>query len=151
MVKKIVLKGTYCLIIHLKEKSNVKIGKLGFMEFDDGYYVYTGSALNSLKARLKRHLSDEKKLFWHVDYLLANENCEIDEIVYAVDDGKWECVIATEISKHGNEIKNFGCSDCGCDSHLFHFKYYTESVNACIKSFDIVKLESKMLDDLELV
>ena len=71
MSKKLVLKGTYCLIIQLKKDSRIEIGKLGLLNFDKGYYVYVGSALNSLEARLERHLKTEKKLFWHVDYLLA--------------------------------------------------------------------------------
>ena len=56
------MKGYYCLIINLDNDSEIEIGKrLGKINFDKGYYVYVGSAMNSLEARLKRHLSDEKK------------------------------------------------------------------------------------------
>ena len=56
------MKGTYCLIINLNNTSKIKIGKkLGKIEFDKGYYVYVGSAMNSLESRINRHLSDEKR------------------------------------------------------------------------------------------
>ena len=44
------------------------------MSFKKGCYGYMGSALNGLEQRVRRHLSTQKKLHWHVDYLLAS--CE---------------------------------------------------------------------------
>ena len=141
MVKKVILKGTYCLIIHLSEDSTIEVGKKGFIDFKRGYYVYVGSALNSLESRLKRHLRLSKKLFWHVDYLLACNNTELVEIVFAVDDGKWECNLAGEISKKGDEILGFGCSDCKCSSHLFHFDEFEKSIETCFNSFKKLSLK----------
>jgi Uri superfamily endonuclease len=44
------MKGCYCLIIKLNNDRTVKIGKkLGKIEFKKGYYVYVGSAMNSLE------------------------------------------------------------------------------------------------------
>ncbi len=148
MTKKLILKGTYCLIIHLKEDTTIKVGKLGFIDFKEGYYVYVGSALKSLESRLKRHLSSSKKLFWHVDYLLASPNTKIDNIVFVVESSKWECSIASEISKEGSEISRFGCSDCKCKSHLFNFDKLEISIKTCLNAFNMLKLEPKMLDDL---
>jgi Uri superfamily endonuclease len=150
MIKKVILKGTYCLIIHLMADTIIEVGKLGSINFKSGYYVYVGSALNSLESRLKRHLSSNKKLFWHVDYLLSSSNAEIDEIVFAVDDGKWECNLASEISMYGHEISGFGCSDCKCSSHLFHFNNLEISIKTCLKAFNRNKLKPKMLDNLNL-
>ena len=107
MTKKIILKGTYCIIIHLKEKTTIEVGKKGHITFKRGYYVYVGSALNSLKSRLKRHLSSNKKLFWHVDYLLASSNAKIIDIVFAVDEGKWECHLASKIANKGDSNTRF--------------------------------------------
>ena len=149
MVKKVVLKGTYCLIIYVSNDITIQIGKLGAFNFDKGFYVYVGSALNSLESRLKRHLSDDKKLFWHVDYLLASLNVELVEIVFAVDNGKWECAIASEVGLEGVDIKGFGCSDCKCNSHLFKFDDLDESVDICINSFKKLLLEPKKLEDLK--
>ena len=72
------MKGTYCLIISMKKSEKLDIGHLHNMhKYRKGYYVYIGSAMNSLVARINRHLSDEKKLHWHIDYLLKNESSEI--------------------------------------------------------------------------
>ncbi len=133
MVTKTKLKGTYCLLINLKHDSRITIGKLGKLDFKKGEYVYVGSALNSLEGRVKRHLSTEKKLHWHVDYLLAHKNSEITDVIYALNNDKMECKVAREIAEEGVGINNFGCSDCKCHSHLFYFKlddlekYCTES------------------------
>jgi Uri superfamily endonuclease len=150
MTKKILLKGSYCLIIHLVSDKAINIGKLGPINFNNGYYVYVGSALNSLESRLKRHLSTEKKIFWHVDYFLSNSCTEIDEIVFAVDIGKWECNLASEISKIGIEIKGFGCSDCKCSSHLFYFSGFEKAIDTCINAFNKLHLNPKMRDDLNI-
>jgi Uri superfamily endonuclease len=63
MIKKTILKGTYCLIIQLRDDTIIEVGKKGSINFKKGYYVYVGSALNSLETRLKRHLSSKKKTF----------------------------------------------------------------------------------------
>ena len=75
------MKGCYCLIISLEKDKTIKIGKkLGNIQFKQGKYVYVGSAMNSLFGRIRRHLSDEKKLHWHVDYLL--KHAEITDVIY---------------------------------------------------------------------
>ena len=60
------MKGCYCLTIHLKNAKKIKVGKLGMINFKKGYYVYVGSAMNSLESRLKRHLSEDKKLLCNI-------------------------------------------------------------------------------------
>lgn len=134
MPKKEPLKGTYCLLIHLKQDSKITIGKLGEKNFQKGYYIYVGSALNSLKTRIQRHLRKEKKIHWHIDYLLNNENAEIIEVIYTISDIKWECKIAATIAETGIEVVNFGCSDCKCNSHLLYFKEYSNSRKTCVNS-----------------
>ncbi|HSF57479.1 MAG TPA: DUF123 domain-containing protein [Candidatus Binatia bacterium] len=47
------------------------MGKLGDAVFPAGTYVYTGSAMKGLAARVKRHCSRKKKIHWHIDYLLT--------------------------------------------------------------------------------
>lgn len=140
MPKKRIYKGSYCLVIELNEDSNIEVGSLGNINFKKGYYVYVGSALNSLEPRLRRHLSHDKKLHWHVDYLLNQENVNLVDIVYAVDDGKWECYIAKEIAKKGSETSKFGCSDCKCGSHLFKFEDLNTAVLCCEDSFETLSL-----------
>jgi Uri superfamily endonuclease len=82
---------------------------------------------NTLENRVKRHISDEtnKKLFWHIDYLLANKLCLITKI-FLIPTIIWlECIISKEISAvSDNYIKDFGSSDCQCLSHLYYFKEF---------------------------
>jgi Uri superfamily endonuclease len=140
--------GTYCLIIQLDQDSKIKIGKLGETDFKKGYYVYVGSALNSLETRIKRHLRDEKKLHWHVDYLLAHENSKIKEVVFVRSPHKWECDVAGQISKKSEKIKGFGSSDCKCPSHLFYFNDVEDSEKTCFNSFLGFKLNPMCLAEL---
>jgi Uri superfamily endonuclease len=78
--------------------------------------------MNSLIKRIERHLSHEKKMHWHIDYLLNNKNSEIDEVLFNISTKKIECELAKIISKKGEEIPKFGSSDCNCNSHLIYFK-----------------------------
>ena len=78
------MKGTYLLVIHLQKKSSIIIGALGRIEFQQGYYIYVGSAMGNkgsttLLNLVKRHVdsSNNKKIDWHIDYLL---DCECSSI-----------------------------------------------------------------------
>ena len=123
--------GIYTLIIKLSKKKEIKIGRLGTFVFPKGYYVYTGSAQNGLEKRINRHLSSEKKLHWHIDYLLCyakvikvvryvgrNDECELNNVTR-------QSTGATQI------VKKFGSSDCNCVTHLYYFEniptYFPES------------------------
>ena len=107
----------------MKKSEKLDIGHLHNMhKYRKGYYVYIGSAMNSLVPRLNRHLSDEKKMHWHIDYLLKSPDCHIRDILFNISDKKIECDLAESISKDGEEIPGFGCSDCSCSSHLIYFK-----------------------------
>lgn len=113
------MKGVYCLLINIARDINVKIGALGNMNFEKGGYAYTGSAQNNIEKRVARHLSKDKKLKWHIDYLLNNKNVKISKVLYKETGRKEEeCETARELMKHSKIIKGFGCSDCSCSSHL---------------------------------
>lgn len=118
------MKGCYCLIIEVNENQHLKIGKKLEIDFKKGYYVYIGSAMNNLESRVKRHLSKIKKFHWHIDYLL--ENNKIIEVIYNLDT-KVECDISKELAKNNEFIKDFGCSDYNCESHLYYFKNKKEA------------------------
>ena len=107
----------------MKKSEKLDIGHLHNMhKYRKGYYVYIGSAMNSLVPRLNRHLSDEKKMHWHIDYLLKSPDCHIRDILFNISEERIECDLAESISKDGEEIPGFGCSDCSCSSHLIYFK-----------------------------
>lgn len=120
------MKGTYILVINLYKKSRIKIGSLGYILFDKGFYFYVGSAMgrNLLLNRVKRHiLSNNKSLHWHIDYLLADKNSSIIRLYLIPSTERWECTIANELLDISDGyIKNFGSSDCNCISHLFYSK-----------------------------
>lgn len=110
------LDTTYQLTIEVKQACTVLIGKLGAFNFPAGYYVYTGSARRYIEARIQRHLSQEKRLRWHIDYLL---NAPEVHIIRVSRYSEPEC----DINQQGQGavlIPHFGATDCraGCGSHL---------------------------------
>jgi Uri superfamily endonuclease len=119
------LKGIYVLIIRVSKDINVNIGALGRKTFAKGLYAYVGSAQTNLEKRVKRHLRSEKRLFWHIDYLLANDAAKITEVLFKKADKTEECPTANRIGEKGTPIAGFGCSDCHCTSHLFRIGDYT--------------------------
>ncbi|MDR2203526.1 MAG: GIY-YIG nuclease family protein [Nitrososphaerota archaeon] len=119
------MRGIYILIIKIDKTLRLKIGALDTITFSAGMYAYVGSAQNSIESRIKRHLRKEKHLFWHIDYLLANASVEIIQVYYLTGDKTRECHTAQIITKHNKPIPNFGCSDCNCNSHLFHLDDFT--------------------------
>ncbi len=136
------MKGCYCLIIKLNKDTTIKIGKkLGKIDFNKGYYVYVGSAMNSLESRIKRHLSDEKKLHWHVDYLLRK--AEITDVIYNESKRKIECDLSQLISLKSEGIEDFGCSDCECESHLYYFKNKKEAIETVENAYNSIAMDFK--------
>ena len=113
------MNAIYVLIIYLDKALEIKIGAIGKLAFDKGLYAYVGSAQSKFHQRINRHLRKEKKLFWHIDYLLNSKNAKINKILYKSGKKSEECNLAKLIGIFGKEIPKFGCSDCYCNSHLF--------------------------------
>ncbi len=119
------LKGhIYILGIEVNRDIRISIGKLGNVSFSKGFYLYIGSAKNRLNARLKRHLSADKKLFWHIDYLLTSSVAYLKQIW--TDSNKRECAIVSLINNNLNSriVRGFGSSDCRCPGHLISINNY---------------------------
>ena len=114
--------GTYALLLSLARCTEIEVGSLGRFPFPKGYYVYLGSALGGLRARLSRHLRRDKMLRWHIDYLAVRG--EIVEIWWQVGQEKREChwaAVVRNAPAASQPVPHFGCSDCRCASHLEHF------------------------------
>ena len=124
------MKGLYALLINMKKDRKIRVGKLGLVNFQKGYYVYIGSAKNSIESRVKRHLSKEKKVFWHIDYLL--QYATVKKAYYLRNTGIKECDIAKNFS---NPVIGFGSSDSPCISHLFYFSRKSNAIRKIIKYF----------------
>jgi sugar fermentation stimulation protein A len=110
-------RGSYILLIEIPRGVNVKVGALGPLTFPQGFYAYCGSAMSGLAARINRHLRREKKVRWHVDYLVAKGR--IREVMCAVANERLECRLAEDLCNAFNTYPGFGSSDCTCPSHLF--------------------------------
>ena len=112
------MKGSYILIVEIKNDSIISIGKKGEKRFNKGYYIYVGSALNGLDQRIQRHLRKQKKIHWHIDYLL--KHAVIIDVFYKESKVREECNIAKKLDGQLFSIPGFGCTDCRCKSHLFY-------------------------------
>lgn len=129
-------------MVEVKKEEFIKVGALGKIKFQKGFYAYVGSALNNLEKRVQRHLRKKKKIHWHIDYLLRK--AKVREVIYASGEKRKECTIAKSLAKNFSGIKNFGSSDCHCTSHLFfseNFKTLKKEVKKSfqkIYSFDVI-------------
>ena len=140
--------GTYILFIEVSKDVTLEIGSLGRIKFTKGFYIYIGSAFGpgGLVKRVERHFRNEKKLFWHIDYLLNSSSIEIVAVAWTANQQKLECLISQEIDKLSDlvtPIHNFGSSDCKCTGHLKMIKTKTikdfyKAVLSVIVPFDLV-------------
>lgn len=114
--------GTYTLVIDCPSGGTIEVGALGPIDFPAGSYAYTGSALGTGGfARIDRHreiaTGDRETRHWHIDYLLGDNGTTIDTVVTTAAD--IECAVAQHLlDAAGRRIGEFGCSDCGCETHL---------------------------------
>lgn len=130
--------GVYHLLLRLCEPAGIRVGRLGRFTFPAGYYVYTGSAMNGLEARIARHRRRRKKLRWHVDYLLRQARV-MEAIAIPMTDrteemagdkllpygaGRFECArngVVLSLPGASVVVPRFGASDCRCAAHLVYF------------------------------
>jgi Uri superfamily endonuclease len=123
--------GTYGLLFYRPGDGRIEVGKLGQFEFRAGFYLYVGSALGpgGLGGRLRRHLSEDKRTHWHVDYL--SEQAELVEIWSTTGEERLEHLWATTAGQMPGAsvpVAGFGASDCVCPAHLYHFGERPEGV-----------------------
>ncbi len=112
--------GAYVLLIELGAPLTLGIVRLPCAVLAPGRYAYCGSAYGpgGLKARIGRHLRQDKPMRWHVDRLTA-----AGRVVglRAVPDG-CECdLLARLLARPGARVpvSGFGSSDCRrCPAHL---------------------------------
>lgn len=107
---------TYQLIFDLPVARRVSVGRFGSFDFPAGRYCYTGSAKRAFEARIRRHLAKEKRLRWHIDYLLAAPRVRMVEVRRLTEP---ECEVNRQTAGEV-VVAGFGASDChaDCGSHL---------------------------------
>lgn len=111
--------GAYQLILRLALPATISVGALGSHRFPSGVYIYTGRASRGLSKRIERHLRKEKKLRWHIDYLVGLARIEGIRIYPHKSDQECSINNRTVRGLHGSfPVKGFGSSDCRCASHL---------------------------------
>jgi Uri superfamily endonuclease len=114
--------GRYQLLVELREKKVIGVGRHGRFSFPAGYYVYTGSAVRGLDSRIARHMRRRKRMRWHIDYLLRYGRV-LEVKRYSCDLS--ECELSRRVEKLPGSrmvVRGFGSSDCRCSTHLFHFR-----------------------------
>lgn len=116
--------GSYLLLMENVEDVRLSIGKLGERDFPKGWYVYVGSAMNSLDARLKRHQRKRKTRFWHIDSI-ASTVMPIRKVYPIRRAERLEAKLARALEPVCDAmIPGFGASDAKESSHLFYFSAY---------------------------
>lgn len=121
-----VRKGTYALIVELKEEEEIEVGRLGVLSFKRGYYAYIGSAMGGLDGRIGRHLRKDKNKHWHIDYLLEKGAVRT---VFFMEGERKECSIASYMEDEFSGVAHFGSSDCKCNTHLFYSESAEDLIN----------------------
>ncbi|MDR1405382.1 MAG: GIY-YIG nuclease family protein [Candidatus Methanoplasma sp.] len=111
-------RGKYILVFKMPD-ADIRVGALGMLHFGEGTYCYIGSAMNGLDQRIARHMSEQKTIRWHIDYLTVR--CSKIEAYEAVPHDVTECGLGNIVSEIGGRYSaaGFGCSDCRCRTHLF--------------------------------
>ncbi len=107
---------SYRLLIWLEPPVAVRVGALGLRNFRAGLYCYTGSARRNPLARLQRHLRRDKRLRWHIDYLLSVPEARVVDVeVQRLP----ECALNQSVGGQ-MPVPGLGASDCAaaCGSHL---------------------------------
>jgi sugar fermentation stimulation protein A len=111
-------RGSYIVILHLKRKRRIVVGGLGDILFEPGFYLYAGSAMRALAARITRHRHIRKRMHWHIDYLRQHaDSCT----VLPIRSSRREEIPLVEALASEFEAgpDGFGASDSPCATHLF--------------------------------
>ena len=121
-------KGTYVLIVSVRQMKRLEIGRLGTFDVVPGFYAYVGSAFGAggLRARIGHHLGSTAAPHWHIDYLLGI--AEPIEVWFSTASQKLERHWAGLLEKASNfrtPIARFGSSDYhrSRTSHLFYTRH----------------------------
>ncbi len=125
--------GTYALVLYLDETQRFVVGGTGDQSFPAGNYVYVGSALGGLWQRVGRHMRQDRRTRWHIDYLL--DHMALQEIWYAVGDERRECSWARALAAApgAEPWGRLGASDCRCATHVFRIDEHSDVGDVLIR------------------
>lgn len=101
-----------------------------------------------LRARVERHLSDRKKIHWHIDYLLMargmrgegkgkgnesgrGERAAVVRKVFVLPTcEREECKAANHLGEKLAVVPKLGSSDCRCSGHLYFSRRKNDVIEA---------------------
>ena len=138
--------GSYVLLIKVPGKQVITVGRLKAVHFPDGCYAYVGSAMGGFKSRLNRHIRKDKKLHWHIDYLL--QTAAITSIILCQTEDRLECAIARALSRQFHSMPGFGSSDCKCPSHLFFATGERQMISGVMSGINRLGITPRLAQDL---
>jgi sugar fermentation stimulation protein A len=103
--------------MYLPTNRLLKVGRLGWVLFEAGIYLYVGSGGRSPIRRVARHIRKRKRKFWHIDFLTVQSR--VIGAFILDSDVSLECTVAQALGERFTAVPGFGASDCRCGSHLF--------------------------------
>lgn len=111
--------GGYILLIQIDRHTTINVGSLGLLSVEPGYYIYVGSAMKGLTARLARHVRRQKTMRWHIDYL---RKISVGIRTFPIrSPTRIELPLASDIGQiYKPCFPGFGSSDSVLHTHLFY-------------------------------
>ncbi|QDA31556.1 DUF123 domain-containing protein [Thermococcus indicus] len=142
------MRGSYLLVILLENDKTIKTKGREF-HLRKGHYVYVGSAMNSLEKRVARHFSENKRLHWHIDFLL--KEAELLRAYLIPSEERLEEKLSLEVAKYGEPVEGFGAGDVMVSTNLYRFEgepdeTLTEILRSLSLNWKIVKSGADVKD-----
>lgn len=125
-------KGAYVVLARLSGRLAGALPGKSETVLEPGWYLYCGSARGpgGLKARISRHLAEDKKIRWHIDRLTTAASTLV-ALPFA--GAITECQLAAAAlasDRFSIPLPGFGSSDCRtCQSHLLRWEGIAGSRN----------------------
>ncbi len=127
MQKQISNQGIY--ILELFSPTTIRLNHKKFADktLPKGYLFYVGSAQKNFIKRIERHITKNKKLHWHIDYLTTRSEIKLERIfIFPNATKENECKLVSNLANIFHleyPLIGFGNSDCNnCKSHLLFSK-----------------------------
>lgn len=115
-------RGSYLVLLRMDREQTLTIGALGEVLFSRGFYLYVGSAMQSLSGRIARHRRrGRKRLHWHIDYL-REATTFVDSYAIREPWRREADIVATMRPLAAGDVPGFGASDSPLPSHLLFFR-----------------------------
>lgn len=114
--------GVYMLLVRVRRAGRIALRRHTW-EMRAGWYVYVGSAQRGLRARIARHLRAEKRVHWHIDYLLQLGSVAAVKIMPGAPRTEEARLARAWCGICGaTPVPGFGASDSPAASHLVYFR-----------------------------